>query len=132
MAMANRLTEWGLKVHYPGLEVHPQHELMKTLMNPGLGFGGMLTLDAGDADTAHRLMGSMQEEQVGYLAVSLGYFKTLFSMPGHSTSSEIPSEEQEAMGLGDGLVRFSVGLDDDIERTLSRMEKSLQGVGLIR
>ena len=60
----------------------------------------------------------MQEEKVGYLAVSLGYFKTLFSAPGHSTSSEIPAEERDAMGLSDGLIRFSVGLDTDIERSL--------------
>jgi cystathionine beta-lyase/cystathionine gamma-synthase len=50
------------------------------------------------------------------LAVSLGFYKTLFSAPGTSTSSEIPLEEQE-MGLTDGLIRFSIGLDNDIERT---------------
>jgi methionine-gamma-lyase len=63
---------------------------------------------------------------VGYLAVSLGYFKTLFSNSGKSTSSEIPKEVQRMMGLSEGLIRFSVGLDNDIERTFSNMFQSLK------
>ena len=70
-------------------------------------------------------MTRLQDESVGYLAVSLGYFKTLFSAPGHSTSSEIPHEERERMGLSDGLVRFSIGLDNDIERTADTIERCL-------
>ena len=76
-------------------------------------------------------MARMQQEKVGYLAVSLGYFKTLFSAPGHSTSSEIPAEEREAMGLSEGLVRFSVGLDNDIELSTSRIKRCLEDVGVI-
>jgi len=70
----------------------------------------------------------MQEEKVGYLAVSLGYFKTLFSSPSHSTSSEIPDEEQEAIGLTKGLIRFSVGLDNDIEESFERIKKCLRKI----
>jgi methionine-gamma-lyase len=66
-------------------------------------------------------MTRMQQEKVGYLAVSLGYFKTLFSSPSASTSSEIPPEERAAMGLSEGLIRMSVGLDEDIERSLQRI-----------
>ncbi|MFM7230866.1 MAG: PLP-dependent transferase, partial [bacterium] len=66
----------------------------------------------------------------GYLAVSLGYFRTLFSAPGGSTSSEIPTEEREAMGLSPGLVRFSSGLDEDIAGTLQRIERCLSEVGV--
>jgi methionine-gamma-lyase len=73
----------------------------------------------------------MQEEKVGYLAVSLGYFKTLFSSPSHSTSSEIPEEEQKKMGLSTGLIRFSVGLDEDIKKSFERIKKSLKYVGAI-
>jgi methionine-gamma-lyase len=62
---------------------------------------------------------------VGYLAVSLGYFKTLFSAPGHSTSSEIPLEERERMGLSEGLVRFSIGLDQDVTRTGDIIDRCL-------
>jgi methionine-gamma-lyase len=95
-------------------------------MNPGYGYGGMLVLDLGTAAAANRLMMKMQEEKVGYLAVSLGYFKTLFSSPGHSTSSEIPVEEQHRMGLSDGLIRFSVGLDQNIDRTWETIERCLR------
>jgi methionine-gamma-lyase len=129
-ALALRLAERGLEVHYPGLASHPQHVLMTRIMNPGYGYGGMMTLDAGTLENANRLMERMQEAKVGYLAVSLGYFKTLFSAPGHSTSSEIPPEARRAMGLSEGLVRFSVGLDNDIDRTFELIEKCLEEVGV--
>lgn len=132
MIVARRLVRRGLAVHYPGLESHPQHALMERLMNPGYGFGGMLAVEVGDHATACRLMTRMQEEKVGYLAVSLGYFKTLFSAPGHSTSSEIPAEEQRSMGLGEGLIRFSIGLDNDIEETCDRIERCLDDLGVGR
>jgi methionine-gamma-lyase len=67
----------------------------------------------------------MQNRNLGYLAVSLGFYKTLFSAPGSSTSSEIPMEEQKAMGLTDGLIRFSIGLDNDIERTYQMMRQCM-------
>ncbi len=123
--IAHRLDALGHAVHYPGLPSHPHHSLMERLANPGYGWGGMMTLDAGDHDTANRLMTLLQEEKVGYLAVSLGYFKTLFSMPGRSTSSEIPAEERAAAGIGEGLIRFSIGLDADIEHTMTRIERCL-------
>lgn len=111
----------GLKVKYPGLKSHPQHELMKSMMNPEFGFGGMFYLDFGTLAEANRVMENMQNDNIGYLAVSLGFSKTLFSAPGSSTSSEIPEDEQEEMGLSDGIVRFSIGLDQDIERTYQKM-----------
>jgi len=67
----------------------------------------------------------MQEANIGYLAVSLGSYKTLFSAPGGSTSSEIPEDERIEMGLTDGLVRVSIGLDDDIDRTYQKMSQCL-------
>lgn len=130
--LAQAFDNMGLTVHYPGLPSHPQYQLLESMMNPGYGFGGMLALDAGDAATAKVFMRKLQEEKVGYLAVSLGYFKTLFSMPGHSTSSEIPEEERLEMGLSDGLVRFSIGLDNDIAHTLDRIKRCLLDVGLIK
>lgn len=129
--LAERLNKLGLKVYYPGLADHPQHTLLKTLMNPGYGYGGMLAIDVGTLVNANDLMTRMQQEKVGYLAVSLGYFKTLFSAPGHSTSSEIPIGEREAMGLSEGLVRFSIGLDNDIEQTVERIERCLSETGLL-
>lgn len=128
--LAKRLEDLGYIIHYPGLPNHPQHELLTDLMNEGFGYGGILTLDALNSETADKLMEKMQDEKVGYLAVSLGYFKTLFSSPGNSTSSEIPEEEREKMGLSSGLVRFSVGLDNDIELALDRIMRSIKTADL--
>jgi len=128
--LAQRFHEAGLDVHYPGLAHHPQHELMRQMMNPGFGFGGMLAIDVGDKLTADHLMMRLQEEKVGYLAVSLGYFKTLFSAPGHSTSAEIPEAERLRMGMSDGLIRFSVGLDNDIAQTWKVIERCLREIGM--
>ena len=116
----------GLPTVYPGLESHPAHGLYKEMYNSEFGFGGILTLDLGSLETANAVMESMQEMNLGYLAVSLGFYKTLFSAPGSSTSSEIPEEEQKAMGLSDGLIRFSIGLDNDIERTFEAMKECLR------
>jgi len=119
--LAEGLSERGYKVFYPGLPTHSGHALMQATMNPAYGFGGMLALDVETGANADKIMTRMQEEKVGYLAVSLGYFKTLFSSPSASTSSEIPPEERKAMGLSDGLIRISVGLDEDIDRSLHRI-----------
>ena len=100
-------------------------------MNEKYGFGGMMTIDVGSLDKANALMELMQERNLGYLAVSLGFYKTLFSAPGSSTSSEIPIEEQEEMGLSDGLIRFSIGLDADIERTYSMMRSCMETLGIL-
>ncbi len=129
--IAENLQALGLRVFYPGLADHPQHQLLTDMMNDGYGYGGMLAVDVGDTAKANRLMTRMQEEKVGYLAVSLGYFKTLFSAPGHSTSSEIPEDERKAMGLSDGLVRFSVGLDNDIDQSFQRIKLCLAEIGAI-
>ena len=123
--LAENLIKTGLKLTYPGLKTHPQHELHKNMMNEEYGFGGMMAIDFGTMGNAYAVMQRMQEAGVGYLAVSLGYFRTLFSCSGHSTSSEIPPEVQKEMGLSEGLVRFSVGLDNDIEETLATIKKCL-------
>ncbi|HSV88646.1 MAG TPA: aminotransferase class I/II-fold pyridoxal phosphate-dependent enzyme [Bacteroidales bacterium] len=131
MFLAMKLREAGIKLIYPGLPEHPQHELMKKLMNPDFGFGGMIAIDLETSNKASQLMELMQKEGVGYLAVSLGYFKTLFSNSGKSTSSEVPEEVQKRMGLSEGLIRFSVGLDHDIERTWQKMKYCFEKVNLI-
>ncbi len=101
-------------------------------MNAEYGFGGMLTLDVGSLEKANELMELMQERNLGYLAVSLGFYKTLFSAPGTSTSSEIPEEEQTEMGLSNGLIRFSIGLDNDIERTYKMMRECMVKVNVLK
>lgn len=119
--LANHFASRGLEVHYPGLPDHPQHDTLRHMMNNGYGFGGMLVLNMGSKARAYALMEEMQEANLGYLAVSLGFYKTLFSSPASSTSSEVPEVERLAMGLSDGLVRISVGLDDGIEQVADRM-----------
>lgn len=131
MYIAERFEKDGIRTLYPGLKSHPQHELFKKQMNEEYGFGGMLTLDAGSLDKANAVMELMQAENLGYLAVSLGFYKTLFSAPGTSTSSEIPMEEQKQMGLGEGLIRISIGLDNDIERTYQKMRECMVKTGIL-
>ncbi len=128
--LAERFEKDGLKTVYPGLASHPSHNLFKSMMNEKYGFGGMMTIDVGTLEKANALMELMQERNLGYLAVSLGFYKTLFSAPGSSTSSEIPDEEQEAMGLSDGLIRFSIGLDADIERTYKTMKACMEELNI--
>ena len=129
--LAEKFEQAGIKTVYPGLKSHPSHELFKQMWNEEYGFGGMLTIDAGSLEKANALMELMQNRNLGYLAVSLGFYKTLFSAPGTSTSSEIPADEQLEMGLSDGLIRFSSGLDNDIERTYQEMLKCIKEIGVI-
>ncbi|MBW8241326.1 aminotransferase class I/II-fold pyridoxal phosphate-dependent enzyme [Muricauda oceani] len=129
--LAEQFEKDGLKVVYPGLESHSGHQLMKSQMNHEYGFGGMLTLDVGSVERANALMESMQTEKLGYLAVSLGFYKTLFSASGTSTSSEIPEEEQKELGLSQGLIRFSIGLDNDIRKTYVTMRGCMEKLGIL-
>ncbi|MDC6363196.1 MULTISPECIES: aminotransferase class I/II-fold pyridoxal phosphate-dependent enzyme [Flavobacteriaceae] len=129
--LAQQFEKDGLKVVYPGLESHSGHKLMKSQMNPEYGFGGLLTLDVGSVDRANALMELMQTQKLGYLAVSLGFYKTLFSASGSSTSSEIPMEEQEALGLSQGLIRFSIGLDNNIHQTYLAMRSCMEKLGIL-
>ncbi|HDZ04762.1 hypothetical protein LCGC14_0198600 [marine sediment metagenome] len=129
--LAENFEKDGLRVVYPGLPSHPGHLIMEDQMNPEYGYGGLITMDVGTIENANSLMELMQERKLGYLAVSLGFYKTLFSAPGSSTSSEIPLEEQKEMGLGNGLIRFSIGLDDDIQRTYSLIKKCLMDLKIL-
>jgi len=131
MYLAQQFEKDGYKIIYPGLPSHPQHELYQSLYNEEYGYGGMLTLDAGSLEKADELMELMQERNLGYLAVSLGFYKTLFNAPGTATSSEIPIEEQEKMGLTSGLIRFSIGLDNHIERTYEDMKFCLESLKIM-
>ena len=131
MYLAERFEKNGLKTVYPGLKSHPSHKLYATMINKEYGYGGMMTLDVGSLTKANALMELMQAKNLGYLAVSLGFYKTLFSAPGTSTSSEIPVEEQIEMGLTEGLIRFSIGLDNDIERTYQTMKECMVELNIL-
>ncbi len=130
--LAENFEKDGLRVVYPGLKSHKGHQKLKRFINHEFGFGGLLTMDVGSLEKANALMELMQERKLGYLAVSLGFYKTLFSAPGTSTSSEIPLEEQKEMGLTDGLVRFSIGLDNDIHRTYTLMRECMVALDILK
>lgn len=126
LAFATRLRKMGIKVIYPGLEDHPQHELLKTMANKEYGFGGIMCVDMETEDRANRLMHLLQNySQFGFMAVSLGYYETLMSCSGSSTSSEMTAEEQALAGISPGLVRMSVGYIGTLEQKWSQLEKAL-------
>jgi len=129
LCFAQRLAERGAAVCYPGLPSHPQHDLLTRLLNDGFGYGGLLTLDLGTVQRANRLMEILQNEHsFGFMAVSLGYFETLMSCSGSSTSSELTEEEQSAAGISPGLIRISIGLTGSVEQRWQQMEQALNKV----
>jgi len=131
MAIAERLHEIGAPVVYPGLPSYPQHELIKSILNPGYGYGGMLTIDCGTKEKAEELMSILQnKERFGLIAVSLGYYDTLMSCSGSSTSSEIPPEDQSKIGLSPGLMRVAIGYTGSLEARLEQIERAVRAVGL--
>ena len=108
-------------VYYPGLPSHPQHELAKRQM---LGFGGMLAFELGSLDRARRLLNGVR---LMALAESLGGVETLVSHPATMTHASVPPERRAALGITDGLVRISAGIEDvedlkeDLAQALSRV-----------
>jgi methionine-gamma-lyase len=132
MAIARHAEKLGAPVIYPGLESHPHHKLMGSMLNDDYGFGGMLTIDCRTPERADELMEVLQnDEEFGLIAVSLGYFDTLMSCSGSSTSSEISADSQERMGLSPGLIRFSIGYTGDLEDRQAQFERGLRKVGII-
>ncbi|KAG8476442.1 hypothetical protein CXB51_033367 [Gossypium anomalum] len=126
MEYAVRMKKLGLKVIYPGLEDHPQHELLKSMANKEYGYGGLLCVDMETEERANRLMHHLQNyTQFGFMAVSLGYYETLMSCSGSSTSSEMNAEEKELAGISPGLVRMSIGYIGTLEQKWSQLEKAL-------
>jgi methionine-gamma-lyase len=126
--LAKKMHEKKLPVIYPGLASHPQHSLFKSMMDPVMGFGGILTLECETAEKARVLATRLQEEKFGLYAVSLGFARTLMSCSAKSTSSEIPLEEQKEIGLSQGLLRFSIGYTGDEEIMWERFWKCYQEI----
>jgi methionine-gamma-lyase len=153
LALASRLEkELGAKVVYPGLRSHSQHELFLRLANKGdgdddalcptYGYGGIFGLemtttatpsDEGDGQqagsSAHRraeaLMQRLQNKHAfGLVAVSLGYSETLMSLSALSTSSELSAEELTAAKIGEGYIRFSVGITGSLERRWGQLREA--------
>ncbi len=131
LAICRRLEALGVAVTYPGLDSFDQHDLVDDLFNDGYGYGGMFTIDCGRRERADDLLDQLQnKEDFGYIAVSLGYFDTLMSCSGASTSSEISTEDQRKMGLSPGLIRFSIGYTGSLDARIEQMERAVRAVGL--
>jgi methionine-gamma-lyase len=111
--LAEQMKKEGLPVIYPGLKDHAQHDILAGLGAANFGFGGILTLECQDADSARVLATKLQDDKFGLSAVSLGFSRTLMSCSAKSTSSEIPEDERKKMGLSEGLLRFSIGYTGD-------------------
>jgi cystathionine beta-lyase/cystathionine gamma-synthase len=108
-------------VYYPGLRSHPQYELAKRQMR---GFGGMLAFDLGSLGAARRLLNGVR---LHALAESLGGVETLISHPATMTHAAVPVERRLALGITDGLVRISAGVED-IEDLKEDLAQALDGV----
>jgi len=108
MTMAKHLSERKdvRKVYYPGLPNHPGHELAKKQMS---GFGGMIAFELGDLDRARKFL---ERVRLCSLGESLGGVETLISHPATMTHASVPSDERNRLGITDGLVRISVGIED--------------------
>jgi methionine-gamma-lyase len=131
-AIATRLHELGLNVRYPGLPDHPDHELFTELYCDEYGYGGLFTLDVGSEESANALMSCLQNKQrFGFLAVSLGYFDTLMSCSGSSTSSELSDEDRGAAGISPGLLRISIGYTGTLEQRWSQLRAALEEAKLV-
>jgi cystathionine beta-lyase/cystathionine gamma-synthase len=109
------------RVYYPGLRTHPQHALAKRQMS---GFGGMISFELGSRARAKKFLGGVT---LCALAESLGGVETLISHPVSMTHGAVPKKERQRIGVTDGLVRISVGLEDpadlidDLSRALARV-----------
>ena len=108
-------------VHYPGLPSHPQYELGRKQMS---GPGGMLSFETGSLENARAVLNAVR---LCSLAESLGGVETLISHPATMTHASVPREERQQLGITDGLVRISVGIEDvedliaDLDQALARI-----------
>lgn len=106
------------KVYYPGLQSHPQHELARIQQK---GFGGMVAFETGSLESAKRVL---ENVRICTLAESLGGVESLISHPATMTHASVPIEKRESLGITDGLVRVSVGIED-IEDILEDLDQAL-------
>jgi cystathionine beta-lyase/cystathionine gamma-synthase len=123
-ANGRRIAEWLAQdkrvgqVFYPGLPTHPQHELAKRQMH---GFGGMLSIELGSMEKARAMLA---RTRLFYLAESLGGVESLIGHPATMTHAAVPPAMRQSMGLTDGLVRLSVGIED-VEDLIADLDRAL-------
>ena len=109
------------KVYYPGLPEHPQHELARRQMS---GFGALITFETGSFKNANKML---RKVRVCSLGESLGGVETLISHPASMTHAALGEKGRKAIGLTDGMVRISVGIED-VEDLLSDLEQALAAI----
>jgi cystathionine beta-lyase/cystathionine gamma-synthase len=109
------------KIYYPGLESHPQFALAKSQMS---GFGGMISVEL---DTRERAAHVLERVRVFSLAESLGGVESLISLPAMMTHASVPADKKAAMGMGEGLIRLSCGVEDT-EDLLADLEHAFDGL----
>ena len=132
LAVARELDKMGVAVTYPGLSSYPQHDCFNRIRNRGYGFGGILTVDLGSQERAEKLMDILQNrEQFGFIAVSLGFFDTLLSCSGTSTSSEVPEKDREKIGISPGLMRIAMGFTGRLDTRLEQIRSAVRDAGLV-
>ena len=132
MLFAERLEALGQRVVYPGLKSHPHHARLAALCNDDYGFGGILGIDLETEAQANAFMRTLQnDENFGFLAVSLGYFETLMSLSAASTSSELDDAALDVAGIRRGYVRMSVGITGNVEERWQQLERALRRVGAL-
>jgi cystathionine gamma-lyase/cystathionine beta-lyase/cystathionine gamma-lyase/homocysteine desulfhydrase len=110
------------KIYYPGLKSHPQHELAARQMS---GFGGMISFETGSLENAKRVLESVK---ICTLGESLGGVETLISHPATMTHASVPEAERNRLGITDGLVRVSVGIED-VEDIIADLDQALNKIG---
>lgn len=106
------------KVYYPGLASHPQHELAKRQQS---GFGGMVAFETGSLENARKVLEGVK---LCTLGESLGGVETLISHPASMTHASVPLEKRNSLGITDGLVRISVGIED-VEDIIADLDQAL-------
>ena len=127
-ANGRRIAEWltqhpnVVRVYYPGLPSHPQHDLACRQMT---GFGGMMSIELGSAERAKR---DAERRRLFALAESLGGVESLIGHPASMTHASVPLEMRRAMGLTDSLVRLSVGIEE-VEDLIGDLDQALEASG---
>ncbi|BAU26872.1 cystathionine gamma-lyase [Aneurinibacillus soli] len=123
-ANARRIAQWLsersdiVSVYYPGLENHPGHDVAA---KQARGFGGMISFDVGSRERAEQVL---SRTKIFTLAESLGAVESLISVPAQMTHASIPAERRAELGITDGLVRISVGIED-VEDLIEELERAL-------
>jgi cystathionine beta-lyase/cystathionine gamma-synthase len=109
------------KVYYPGLKSHPQYELARKQMS---GFGGMISFETGSLENASRVLEGVR---LCTLGESLGGVESLISHPATMTHASVPESERNRLGITEGLVRISVGIED-VEDIIADLDAALANI----